>query len=224
MEDMQKMFAEDASNATVPDSELTVIATLADNMCKLLGPVDKMPSMSAKISDLVKWAKDKKLSELPVVPKLEKVSIAELAGALAIRIKEYRRISTEVLPAAMLELGGVGIRKFTLANGYQIEIEDELRAALRADQQEDAFAWLTENGLGDIIKDDVEVMFGRGDQEKVKTLLEFCVERGYIAKENKNVNAATLKATVKEQQKKGVIFPSELFVIHEEHKAVIKTK
>lgn len=224
MEDMQKMFEDDASNTPVLDNELATISALADQMCKLLGPVDKMPSMSADLSAFTKWARDKKLTELPIIPKMERLSIAELAGALALRIKEYRRISTDVLPAAMLEVGGVGIRKFTLGNGYQIEIEDEMRAALRADQKEPAFDWLKEHGLGDIIKDDVEVMFGRGDELKVKNLLAYCVEQGYIAKENKNVNAATLKATIKEQMKKGVLFPTELFVIHEEHKAVIKTK
>lgn len=216
---MEQLFQEDAGAAAVGNSELANIAQLAAQQITLIGDVAKPPSGSA-LSDIMAYAKT---NNLPDHPELLEFSIADLVGALYHRVHQYRKIATDLLPQAMSTVGGVGMDKFALSNGFVIALEDDLNVAVKADEElkEKAFAWLNEKGLGDIIKNEVKALFGRGEDAKATELREYCLEHGLITESKKSINAQTLKATVKEQKAKGVLFPEEFFNIHDEKKAVV---
>jgi hypothetical protein len=46
-------------------------------------------------------------------------------------------------------------------------------------RREDAYNWLRENGLGDIIKNNVSVTFGRGEDDKAQQLLDLAASNGF---------------------------------------------
>lgn len=159
-------------------------------------------------------------------------TLAQQQLELEKEVKEYERILEEakeslrhiqevLLPEAMAT---VGMSEFKLANGAKITIKDDVYASLRADYILDAVKWLDGMGLGDIVKDDVTVKFGRGDSDKAKDIVSYAQAQGYNVSEKMSVHPQTLKATVKEQLARGVQFPEEFFSINPVKKSVIKTK
>ena len=142
---------------------------------------------------------------------------AELEEMLNVEKEKLRLIVEQYLPEAMM---AVGIKKFTLKNDYTITVEDDVFTSIRKNFLDQAFKWLDANGLGGVIKDDVTVKFGRG--EDVSGLLDFCKDYGLNVEQKLSVHASTLKALVREQMAKGVQFPSEYFSIAPVKKAVIK--
>ena len=137
-------------------------------------------------------------------------------------VKEgLRNIQEYLLPEAMLS---IGMSEFKLSNGSKITIKNDVYASVRKDFIGNAVAWLDENGLGGIVKDQVAVDFGRGCLRDVDLLMEYCVKAGLNVTEKLSIHPATLKATVKEQLAIGVEFPEEYFSIAPVKKAIIKSK
>ena len=132
-----------------------------------------------------------------------------------------KQIQENLLPEAMLT---VGMKTFTLANGGKITIKEDIFASIRKECLGQAVNWLDENGLGGIVKDQVNVDFGRGELSDTKMLLDFCKDAGFNASEKLSVHSQTLKATIKEQMAKGVQFPEEFFSVMPFKKSVIKTR
>ena len=58
-------------------------------------------------------------------------------------------LSGEVIPTMMTEMN---ISTMKLADGSAIEVKPVYGASIPADKKEEAFNWLRENGLGDLIK------------------------------------------------------------------------
>jgi hypothetical protein len=136
-------------------------------------------------------------------------------------LKKQRDHLSEVgIPAKMAE---VGLSKLTLDTGQTLELKPEVYASIRADLQEEAFNWLEEHDLGDVIKSEVILVFGRGEEEKTTKLLDLLQENEYgNFTEKKSVHASTLKALIKEQRAKGKEFPEKYFSIADITKSVIK--
>ena len=80
------------------------------------------------------------------------------------KLKEkVRQVSSIEIPAMMDEMQ---ITKLKLKDGESVEIKKVYGASIPKDQQEAAFTWLRNNGLGDVIKNDITVTFGRGEDNK----------------------------------------------------------
>ena len=80
------------------------------------------------------------------------------------KLKEkVRQVSSIEIPAMMDEMQ---ITKLKLKDGESVEIKKVYVASIPKDQQEAAFTWLRNNGLGDVIKNDITVTFGRGEDNK----------------------------------------------------------
>ena len=56
---------------------------------------------------------------------------------------------------------------------------------------------------------------------RADAVLAIAKEEGIVGEEKRSINAATLKATVKEQRRKGVEFPQDLFSIQDSKKALV---
>ena len=63
--------------------------------------------------------------------------------------KQADTLSGEVIPTMMTEMN---ISTMKLADGSAIEVKPVYGASIPADKKEEAFNWLRENGLGDLIK------------------------------------------------------------------------
>ena len=73
--------------------------------------------------------------------------------------KDIDRISGEVIPTMMSEMG---LSELKLQDGSHLKVATSYKAHITNANKEAAFNWLRDNGLGDIIKNEISVSFGRG--------------------------------------------------------------
>ena len=83
--------------------------------------------------------------------------------------KEYQRISGEVIPTMMSEMG---LAELKLSDGSHLKVSTTYRATITEANKETAFNWLRDNGLGDIIKNEILVSFGRNEDNKAASYAE----------------------------------------------------
>ena len=125
------------------------------------------------------------------------------------KLKEKARyISNIEVPQMMEEMH---ITKLKLKDGESVEIKKIYGASISSDNQDKAFTWLRNNGLGDIIKNDVTVTFGRGEDNKAQQYAVLARGQGFEPVQKIGVHPQTLKAVVRERLEAGQEMPSDLF-------------
>jgi hypothetical protein len=86
-----------------------------------------------------------------------------------------------------------------------------VHASIPQDRKEDAFAWLRDNNLDDIIKNDVTCSFGKGEDNVAGDVVGMLNERGFNPKTKTHVHPSTLKAFVKERVTEGKPIDLDMF-------------
>ena len=125
------------------------------------------------------------------------------------KIKEQAdKIGSEIIPNLLAEQGLASLK---LADGSSVDIKKSYNCTIKKDQLESAFEWLRNNGLGDIIKNEVAVQFGKGEDNKAEQLLGLAVREGYEPSQKQKVEPMTLKALYRERIEAGLDMPSEFF-------------
>jgi hypothetical protein len=135
----------------------------------------------------------------------------EIANAEASinKLKEQARILSQVeIPLMMQEMH---ITKLKLKDGESVEVKPFYSASISPENQEKAFEWLRNNGLGDVIKNDITVTFGRGEDNKAAQYAVLARGQGFEPVQKVGVHAQTLKAVVRERLESGQEMPSDLF-------------
>ena len=122
--------------------------------------------------------------------------------------EEAKQISNFDIPTMMEEMN---ISKLKLKDGASVEVKPFYGAYITPDKQEEAFSWLREHGLGDIIKNDVTVTFGMGEDNKATAYAVLAKGQGYEPVQKIGVHAQTLKAVVRERTESGQNMPADLF-------------
>lgn len=121
--------------------------------------------------------------------------------------EEHRKLSQETLPNMMAE---IGLMSFKLADGSEIGIADMYYAKIPEDNYA-AFQWLRENDMDGIIKTQVTLNFGKGEDEELQKIEKLLQEAGVMPVVKSTVHHSTLKAFVKEQLTKGAPIPLDAF-------------
>ena len=85
------------------------------------------------------------------------------------------------------------------------------RSSIIPEVQEQAFTWLRNNGLGDIIKNDITVTFGQGEDNKAAKYAVLARGQGFEPVQKVGVHSQTLKALFRERSESGSDLPSEFF-------------
>ena len=128
------------------------------------------------------------------------------------KLKELKRnqelLSGEVIPTMMTEMN---ISTLKLADGSAVEVKPVYGASIPAAKKEDAFNWLRKNGLGDLIKNEITVAFGRNEDNKAMAYANLAQGQGYEPIQKLKVDPMTLKAMVRERLESGQEMPSDLF-------------
>ena len=125
------------------------------------------------------------------------------------KLKEQAKtLSQFEIPAMMEEMH---ITKLKLKDGESVEIKKIYGASIPQEHQEAAFTWLRDNDLGDIIKNDITVTFGRGEDNKAAEYATLAQGQGYEPVQKIGVHPQTLKAVVRERLESGREMPSDLF-------------
>ena len=125
------------------------------------------------------------------------------------KLKEQAKVLSQFEIPEMMEK--MHITKLKLKDGEAVEIKRFYSAAILPEHQEQAFQWLRDNDLGDIIKNDITVTFGRGEDNKASEYANLAKGQGYEPVQKIGVHAQTLKAVVRERLEAGREMPSDLF-------------
>ena len=124
-----------------------------------------------------------------------------------------KKISYEEIPDLLAEKGLASLK---LSDGTVVEVKKVINAYLpKADRdpegREKAFQWLRDNGHGDIIKNDITVSFGRGEDNKAVEYASLAQQKGYLPTQKVDVHNRVLVAAFRERLEKGQEVPPELF-------------
>ena len=68
----------------------------------------------------------------------------------------------------------MNLQKFTLTDGSEISVKPIYAASIPKDRRDEAFQWLRDHEFGDLVKNNVTVTFGRGEDETAKDFIGFC--------------------------------------------------
>ena len=135
--------------------------------------------------------------------------------------KKLEHLSGEVIPTMMAEMG---LAHLKLMDGSSVDVKPFYSANITVANKEKAFNWLRDNGLGDIIKNEISVSFGRNEENKAADYASLAQERGFQPTQKMKVEPMTLKALVRERTEAGKDMPTELFNIFVGNKTTIKRK
>ena len=133
--------------------------------------------------------------------------------------KELEHLSGEVIPTMMSEMG---LSHLKLVDGSSVDVKPHYSANITIANKEAAFNWLRNNGLGDIIKNEISVSFGRNEDNKAADYAALAQERGFQPTQKLKVEPMTLKALVRERIEAGKEMPTEIFGVFSENKTTIK--
>jgi len=137
------------------------------------------------------------------------------------RKKDLEQISEEAIPTMLTEMG---LTYLKLADGSSVEVKTNYSATITQANKEAAFNWLRENGLGDIIKNELIVSFGRNEDNKAAEYAELAKGQGFQPTQKLKVEPMTLKALVRERIEAGKPMPTEIFSVFIGNKTTIKRK
>ena len=161
--------------------------------------------------------------------------INRLEEALKQRKQDLTKLAEQDLPDLMQELN---IKDFTLSNGAKVEIkalisgsvpsggaidrakgDDKVSLEIR---QQQCFDWLRDNGAGDLIKSNVEVQFGRDEDDDCNAFTEELRDRQIYYKRVVAVHPGTLNSFIKERMSEGKEVPHDLFRVFTGRRAKIR--
>ena len=135
--------------------------------------------------------------------------------------KDIEYLSGEVIPTMLSEMG---LSFLKLQDGSSVEVKTNYSATITQAKKAEAFNWLRENGLGDIIKNEISVAFGRNEDNKAADYAELAKSQGLDPMQKLKVEPMTLKALVRERIEAGKDMPTELFNVFIGNKTTIKRK
>jgi hypothetical protein len=161
----------------------------------------------------------KTVAELARIIKGKEMEVADLERQFKESKKELLRLTDEELPASMAEMG---LASFTLDDGSTIDVKPTYGASILVANREKAYDWLRDHGYDDIIKNNVAVSFGRGEDDMAGAFKSLAEKEGYSAQQDTSIHSQTLRAFVRERIEAGDEFPMDLFGAYVGQRAVIK--
>lgn len=149
--------------------------------------------------------------------------VAGLTEKLGQVSRELRKVAESDLPEALLSCG---LTEFTLSNGTRVKLDEKHWASIPKDNPEPGYRWLEKNGHGDVIKHDVTIRFGRGEDDLARDTVD-AIRRlpggnRFEIIDKKSVNPQTLSAFVREQVARGANLPYEDLGVYVKRETKIK--
>tara|TARA_A100001015_G_scaffold125821_1_gene139415 strand:- start:14353 stop:14910 length:558 start_codon:yes stop_codon:yes gene_type:complete len=121
--------------------------------------------------------------------------------------KEFLRITRELIPSEMQEMGLERID----VDGNSVTLNQFCYASIPADKKEEAFNFLREIGQDDLIKNEVKISFGKGQDNEAGAFLDDCARKGLDPDQKTSVHPMTLSAWIKDRMASGKEVDLELF-------------
>jgi len=141
--------------------------------------------------------------------------------ALKNKKREIEKVSGEVIPTLLSEMG---LSSLKLADGSAVEVKPYYAANISLKNREAAYNWLRSNGLGDIIKNEITVSFGKNEDNKAAEYANLAKGQGFQPTQKLKVEPMTLKALVRERTEAGKDMPTDIFNVFVGNRTTIKRK
>lgn len=152
----------------------------------------------------------------------ERMNVASLKVDLEDAERNVRRLEQEDIPELMRE---IGITSFKLQDGSSVDVVEDITCGITEARRDVAHRWLIDNGFGGLIKTEVVVEFGRGEQDAATELRnklgQFTDRQPHVSEK---VHPQTLKSFLKEQLAAGSPVPFETFGLNAFNKVKITKK
>tara|TARA_Y100000289_G_C3835993_1_gene106048 strand:+ start:4 stop:561 length:558 start_codon:yes stop_codon:yes gene_type:complete len=116
-------------------------------------------------------------------------------------------MSTEQIPAMMDEMG---VQRLDVEN-LSVSLKPLINASIPPTRREEAYQWLRENDLDDIIKNDVILSFGKGEDNIAGDIMYDLEQRGMHPEKKTHIHSMTLRAFIRERVEKGLPIDLDLF-------------
>ena len=147
------------------------------------------------------------LSDL--VRKLRKVEgeIEDADTLLKSLKKEKHRLSVESIPGLMDEMG---VDRLDV-DGLTVQRKMMVHASIPVSRREEAYEWLRTQKLDDIIKNDITVSFGKGQDNVAGDVVGILQDKGFDPISKTHIHPSTLKAFVKERVTEGKPIDLDMF-------------
>ena len=116
-------------------------------------------------------------------------------------------MSTEQIPTMMDEMG---VQRLDVEN-LSVSLKPLINASIPPTRREEAYQWLRENDLDDIIKNDVILSFGKGEDNMAGDIMYELEQRGMHPEKKTHIHSMTLKAFIRERVEKGLPIDLDLF-------------
>ena len=165
--------------------------------------LDQMSADSSAVLDQIDKLDDSKLDNVSRLAN----KAARLQGDLERNEEEKRhlkkalyKVTDEDLPEALEKLN---LQKITLKDGSEISVKSVYGASIPKDKQDEAYEWIREIGDGDIIKNNITVTFGKGEDQDAQAFILVCGDQGFNPQQKEKIEPMTLKAWFREKVEAG---------------------
>ena len=175
--------------------QLTTVNIKTDEVTEISSACKKLSSQNKKVEDLEKLLKTEQ--------------------------EEARRLSEEVIPTLMQQ---AGVSSIKLEDGSSVTVSPYYYAKIPEDKKIEAFKWLRDNNHGDLIKNNVSVSFGKGEDSDAVKLKAELEKKGLVVDQKQDIHWQTLRGFVREQMEKNQNIPSEMFGLYVANRTKLTTK
>lgn len=158
-----------------------------------IGAVD-LSDVSAKIKELLSF----------------ETEIEQLEDTLKNKKSQKDKLSGDIIPTLMQEMG---LKSAEMEDGSKVDITEAFHCRIPKPRTEEAYEYLRDNNLGDLIKNQVSMSFGKGEDSDADQLKTYIEGMGFIPEAKSSVHPGTLKATLKRRHEDGISDPQDLFEI-----------
>jgi len=134
--------------------------------------------------------------------------------------QEKHKLQTDAIPALMDQMS---VDRIDVGD-VSVTLKPFVSASIPQDRRAEAHQWLRDNGLDDIIKNDVILSFGRGEDDTAHSIMLDLEQRGFHPESKTHIHSMTLKAFVKERVEKGLPIDLDMFGAFVAKTADIKRK
>ena len=145
--------------------------------------------------------------------------------ATEIKLKELKEqekyISEFVIPEIMNKQN---LKTVKLTDGSELSVGKKFFASAKADKKTEAIQWLRNNGLGDIVKNEITVNFGQNEDNKAIEYVNLARESGYEPSQKESVHHSSLSVVMREWKEKGNKIPADLFNVLDGNRTSITNK
>ena len=135
------------------------------------------------------------------------IAIGELESKLKVQINNLKDLEESKIPDLFDELG---LKEITTEDGKKVKVDTVTHISITRENQREAYAWMRENGFGDMIKEEAKIHLIHGAESEKTDLCDWLQERGFTFGVDQTIHPSTLKAWGRRQVAEGKELP-ELF-------------